>query len=77
MSEAALDEQVAKVMLGLIQVRGLLHPDTFGDLLGSVMTEIDQGFEIAMEATFRGRAEGNVIPFPGRSTNRQVDNGDH
>lgn len=64
------DERIAQVMLGLLRARRALHldPQTFDDLIGSVMVEIDLGMQVAeeaaLEARYRRKVEGNVVSFP-------------
>ena len=63
MTEADIDKRVAEVLTGLLQVRRVVDGETYVDLLGAVMVEIEQGFEVAMENAHRRRSSGNVIPF--------------
>ncbi|CAO4145431.1 hypothetical protein LPLAFNJD_LOCUS1939 [Methylorubrum aminovorans] len=65
MDENQMDIAMAEVVVGLIQVRRALDPASFRDLLGSIMVEIDQGLEVALERAHRRRPAGNVVPFPG------------
>lgn len=68
MAEADLDAGIARVLLDLLSVRRGLDPDSFEALLGAVLAEIELGKDVAeekaMEAAFRRRPTGNVIPFP-------------
>lgn len=67
MDEQQMDAAIAGVVVGLIQARRALDPASFRYLVGSVMVEIDEGLEVALERAHRrkpGRAEGNVVPFP-------------
>lgn len=64
MDENALDAGIAEIVLGLVQVRRRLDPETYRDLLGAIMVEIEQGQEIALERAHRPRTEGNVVRFP-------------
>ncbi|MFC6791273.1 hypothetical protein ACFQE0_17590 [Methylobacterium komagatae] len=59
-----MDAAIAEVVVGLIQVRRALDPATFRDLIGSIMVEIDQGLEVALERTCRRQRTDNVVPFP-------------
>ncbi len=65
MDENQMDTAVAEVVVGLIRVRRVLDPATFRDLVGSILVEIDQGAEAALEAAYRRKPKGNLIPFPG------------
>ncbi|MCJ2046805.1 hypothetical protein MKK58_20020 [Methylobacterium sp. J-078] len=64
------DERIAQVMLGLMRARRALDldPQTFDDLVGSIMVEIDLGMQVAeeaaLEARHRRQAEGSVVAFP-------------
>ncbi|GJD32265.1 hypothetical protein PMNALOAF_3533 [Methylobacterium adhaesivum] len=64
------DESIAQVILALMRARRALHldPQTFDDLVGSIMVEIDLGMQVAeeaaLEASHRRKVEGNVIRFP-------------
>jgi hypothetical protein len=68
MNEADLDEQMARVMLGLIRARRAVDPQTFDCLVGAVLAEIQIGLDIAeeqaLERVYRRPAGGNVIRFP-------------
>jgi hypothetical protein len=67
MNEQQMDAAIAGVVVGLIQARRALDPASFRYLVGSVMVEIDEGLEAALERAYRrkpGPAEGNVVPFP-------------
>ena len=68
MNEAALDEQVVQVMLGLLRVRRAVDPHTFDCLVGALLTEIQVGMDIAeeqaLEKVYRRPAGENVIRFP-------------
>ncbi|MCP1558838.1 UNVERIFIED_ORG: hypothetical protein M2438_002928 [Methylobacterium sp. SuP10 SLI 274] len=64
-----LDAGMAEVMTNLIRARRAVDPATFLHLLGSIMVEIDEGMEVALEAAYR-RPEGNVLPFPVRPGSR-------
>jgi hypothetical protein len=59
------DAGIGEVLVGLMRLRRVLAPADFRDLLGAVMVEIEQGLELALEAEYRRKAEGNLIPFPG------------
>lgn len=66
MDEDRMDAAVAEVVLGLVRARRDLDPDTFRDMVGSIMVEIDQGLEVALERAHRRTTaprEGNVVPF--------------
>ncbi len=68
MDEQQLDAAIAEVVVGLIQVRRALDPASFRYLIGSIMVEIDEGLEVALERAHRrkpGPTKGNVVPFPG------------
>lgn len=64
------DERIAQVMLGLLKARRALHhdPQTFDDLVGSILVEVDLGIQVAeeaaLEACYRRKVEGNVVRFP-------------
>ncbi|WP_019904805.1 hypothetical protein [Methylobacterium sp. 77] len=64
------DERIAQVMLGLLRARRALHhdPQTFDDLIGAVLVELDLGMQVAEEAALESRlrkkVEGNVLHFP-------------
>jgi predicted DNA-binding protein (UPF0278 family) len=64
------EERIAQVMLGLMRARRALDldPQTFDDLVGSIMAEIDLGMQVAeeaaLEAHYRRKVEGNVVRFP-------------
>ncbi|TXN07504.1 hypothetical protein FV222_02245 [Methylobacterium sp. WL103] len=68
MSRNSADEQIVMVLTDLMRARLALDPQTFGALIGSILTEVDLGMqlaeELAMEAKFRRRSEGNVVAFP-------------
>lgn len=67
MDEQRMDVAIAEVVVGLIQARRALDPASFRHLVGSVMFEIDEGLEVALERAYRRKpapAEGNVVPFP-------------
>lgn len=81
MSDAYLDEQVAQVMLSLLQVRRALDRASFDSLLGALLAEIQIGLEVAeeqaLEAAHRRRAFGTVVCFPtGRPNGRGADAAD-
>lgn len=69
MSETDFDAQVARVMLGILQVRRVLAPEDLDALLGSVMAEIEIGLDVAeeraMEEAHRRPSGANVIRFSG------------
>ncbi len=52
------------MLVSLLRLRRVLAPTDFRDMLGVVMIEIEQGFEVALENAYRRRPPGNVIPFP-------------
>lgn len=64
------DERIAQVMLGLMRARRALNHDlqTFDDLIGAVLVEVDLGMQVAeeaaLEARYRRKGEGNVVGFP-------------
>ena len=64
------EERIAEVLLGLMRARQALHldPQTFDDLVGSILVEIDLGMqvaeEVALEAHYRRKVEGNVVRLP-------------
>lgn len=64
------DERIAQVVLNLMRARRALSfdPQTFDDLVGSIMVEIDLGMQVAeeaaLEARYRRKVEGNVLSFP-------------
>ncbi|MCJ2105394.1 hypothetical protein MKK70_08375 [Methylobacterium sp. E-041] len=64
------DERIAQVMLGLMRARRALEldPQSFDDMTGSILVEIDLGMQVAeeavLEARYRRKAEGNVVRFP-------------
>ncbi|TXM73125.1 hypothetical protein FV218_11900 [Methylobacterium sp. WL69] len=68
MSRDTADEQIGTVLMDLMRARRTLDPQTFDDLIGSILTEVDMGMqladEMALEAKFRRRTESNVISFP-------------
>ncbi len=65
MDEERMDAAVAEVIVALVNMRRVLDPDAFLALVGSIMVEIDQGAETALERDLRLRPQGNVVPFPG------------
>lgn len=68
MSEIDLDNQIAQIMVGIIQVRRDLDTESFNALVGAVMIEIDLGMqlaeELALERAMRPLPTGNVFMFP-------------
>lgn len=71
MTETQGDAGIGEVLVGLMRLRRVLAPADFRDMLGAVMVEIEQGFEVALETEYRRKAEGNLIPFPGAAVRRQ------
>ena len=65
MTDSQTDAGIGEVLVNLMRLRRVLAPADFRDLLGAVMVEIDQGFEVALENAYRRRPSGNVVPFPG------------
>jgi hypothetical protein len=66
------DERIAQVMLGLLRARRALNhdPQTFDDLIGAVLVEVDLGMQVAEEAALERKhrkAAGNVVSFPGQA----------
>ena len=52
MDEQQMDAAIAGVVVGLIQARRALDPASFRYLVGSVMVEIDEGLEAALEQAY-------------------------
>ncbi|MGU3465564.1 hypothetical protein ACLBXO_11980 [Methylobacterium sp. C33D] len=65
MTDSQTDANIGDVLIGLMRLRRVLASSDFQDLLGAVLVEIEQGLELALEAEYRRKAEGNLIPFPG------------
>jgi restriction endonuclease Mrr len=68
MDEHQLDTMVAGVVVGLLKARRVIDPETFEDLITSIMVDIDVGLQVAeeeaLEAVFRRPSGNNVVAFP-------------
>ena len=68
MDEHQLDTMVAGVVVGLLKARKVIDPETFEDLIASIMVDIDLGLQVAeeeaLEAMFRRPYGDNVVAFP-------------